>query len=528
MLALLLVIACGLQAASPPPGIAALASRTPLFEAEVVIAGMPPQTFRYGIGDNQGIRAFALTNERRPGLIAVIGGHGRVVGPGESAGLNLLFFMHVYPDGTSFIEGQLLNDAIQQPSGRLRASYRVRHRGVTVAAGEQVFADQTGVGFAGGEPRFVPRDALLRAYTATVPVPTQSVAALLDRSDAAPGANPYPLSEPTSVLSHNRYHCIGAVKFLFTRDRRYLLRLMDFVTFQAARPYHLSEVTGEPFLAARHPNCNIVDGRPELLPYRDTLGRDELPPGAEAEMAGRGWEGEHPDVEDLYAAYVLLGSRVARRELVLIAEQLMSTPAVRVEGYRQTSAGAFGWTARALLRAHQATGESRYVEAVTRMLVSLRKHRVAAGPWRALVPQQPDARHLADERWEASVGVAAAASALAMYCRARPGDAAALELLQFCGDLLVERAYAPELGGFFDGYSIDSDRRIGAGDAMDGAAMPIAAPLVELALFLPVDMREKYLKPARRIYEESVRRGPARITAQEFFRWFLTPSRELQ
>ena len=78
------------------------------------------------------------------------------------------------------------------------------------------------------------------------------------------------------------------------------------------------------------------------------------------------------------------------------------------------SAQRFGWTARALVRAYQATGNLRYMDAVRRMMESLRVHRIADGPSPALVAQDPVPDKFSDGPWESPAMVAVAASAIAL------------------------------------------------------------------------------------------------------------------
>ncbi|MBI4881116.1 MAG: hypothetical protein HY812_15880 [Planctomycetes bacterium] len=509
------------------PAAAAGASPGALVRFAVQVQGAAPAVMSYGLDGSQGLIVYALSPEGRPGVAAVIGGYGRSAGAEGKAGLSVLFFVHFYADGKAFLEAQILNDAIEDAPGFVTASYEVTFQGGVIAQGTAEFADQTGIGVLGGTLRYAPRNDLLERYAAQLPDP-KSLSGI-GRQDAEKSSDPDPVKGTHQTGSpRNRYVAVQAAKYLFTQDERYLARLMDFVLAQAWRPYHLSEKTGEPFLHEKHPEAVMFEGRPVLKPNLETFGRMLMSPAQSRASDRNGWDHEHMNVEELYAAYVLCGSRVARRDLVLIAEELLSTPYVREEGKHQHSARAFGWVARMLVRAYQATGEARYLAAVRRMMASLRAYWRPDGPFPFLVAQEPRNDHMPDQRFESPFMVAVAASAIALYVREKPDDAEALKLLEFCGDLLVDQGYSAEKGGFYYDYSVESSKKTGDGSATSGVVLFIASPLVEVAELLPPEKREKYLAPARRIYTANRQEEWGKPGSQEFFRWFLRAAKEFE
>jgi hypothetical protein len=495
----------------------------------IQVAGAEPLVVRFGFDGSAGVKAYTFATENRPGLSALVGAHGVTPGAGGRAGLTLIFFLHIYVDGGYFLEGQILNDTMKDPAGLVDAEWQLEFRGEVISSGKGPIHDQCGVGFHAGTPRYAPRLDLWTQYTVGLPDPrnVQGVprASAEKPTDPDPNHNTHAAGSP-----RNRYVAVEAAQYYFTDDQRYLDRLMDFVDAQARRPYHLGEADGTPFRHALYPEAWFIEGRPELKPYRETFGRISLTEPQRAAPPQNGWDHEHMNVEELYAAYVLFGSRIARRELLLIAEQLMSTNYVRTEGYTQHSGRAFGWVARMLVRAHRASGEDRYIDAVRRMLASLRKNAVMDGAYRGLVPQAPKGDHMKDERWESPFMVAIAASAIALYLEAEPEDEGARELLRFCGDLLVDQGYSPTNGGFYYDYAVDSGNKGGDGTATNGVVLFIPSALVEVAAEMPEEARAKYLEPARRVLEAQRKEpwaSPSHPDAH-FHKWMLRAVREFQ
>lgn len=498
-----------------------------LLTGKIAVSGGATSIVRFGFDATEGLRAYSFSTEGRPGVAAVVGGHGRVAGPEGTDGLSIVFFAHFYADGAHFLEGQIQNDGMRAPSGALEAEWHLEFRGQVVADGKGEIKDQCGLGFHSGDPRYAPRLELWSQYTIGLPDP-KSVTGI-PRSDADPVADPDPTANTHNAGSpRNSYVAIEAAKFYFTDDARYLARLMDFVDAQAKRPYHLAEEDGTPFHFSRYPESHFLEGRPERKPYRETFGRLPLTDPQLAPPPQNGWDQEHMDVEELYAAYMLFGSRIARRELLLIAEQVLTKPNVKDEGYSQHSARAFGWTARMFVRAYQASGDERYLEAVRRMMASSRKHAVMEGVYRAFVPQDPRGDHMPDERWESPFMVAVAASAVALYLQVAPSDEPARELLKFLGDLLVDQGFSPTNGGFYYDYAVDSENKKGDGAQYDGVVLWIPSALVDVATEMPSEVRAKYLDPARLVFEKQMQQTWSSPAQPHFHRWLLRAAREFR
>jgi hypothetical protein len=494
----------------------------------VDIQGVGEATLSFGALGTRGFAVYPLDTEKRPGVAAVYGGTGRVGASADKGGFTVLFFLHLYEDGQSFLEGQILNDAAAKPFGNIDASYQVTFRGATIAEGSRTFYDETGVGFWAGQLRFAPRQDLLKKFVAQLPPKSRLKGIPL--SDTEPVDDPDPVKNThQSGSPRNRYVAVQGAKFVLTEDARYLARLMDFVVAQARRPYHLSEANGEPVFHAMHPEAYFLEGRPEMLAYRDTFDRLLIPSAQLKNGDGyNGWDREHMNVEELYATYVLTGSRVARRDLVLIVEQLLSTADVRDENKKPHSARTLGWMTRAFVRGYQATGNQAYLDGVRRMMNATLLHRDAEPPYRALVPQPPQGDHMKDEKWESPFMVAVATTALALYLDEDPTDSVARELLTFCGDLLVEQGYSPEHGGFYYDYSAESSKKSTGVPATKGVASWIPSALVDVARHMPEERRAKYLDPARRVYEANKKDGNALPKSIECYRWFMACARQFE
>ncbi len=497
----------------------------PWFQATVHVAGAEATTFDLGAGGANGLKTYGLTPEARDGVRLVVAAVGRSDGTSGSVGLSVYLFVHFYADGTRFIEGQILNDAMVDPPGRVEADYRVSIEGDVVLEGHRSFADETGIGFHGGKPRFVPRIDLLTRYRQGIPDPDLVTGVSLDDANAADDPDPVKNTHQTGS-PRNRWHCVQAVKYLFTEDDRYLDRLMDFVDAQARRPYHLGEPNGEPFFEARYPTAFFVEGRPLIRDGRASFGRGKLPKSAFDADGYNGWDHEHMNAEELFAAYMMFGSRIARRDLVLIAEQLLTTSYAEEEGRHQHSARAYGWVARMFVRAYQATGEERYLDAFRRMTRSLKVSWVK-GEHPGLVPQPARRDIMGEEKWEFPFHVAVATSALALYLREVRDDAEALEMLQFCADLLVDRGYCEEKGGFYYAYSVESDRKAGDGSQTNGVAFWPTSPLVDAGLLLKGN-RLKYLKPAARLWNVNRTQPWGLPSSATYHGWFLSAAGQFQ
>lgn len=525
------------QDAAPAQPAPAASTQPELLEATVQVDGGAPLEVRFGFDGTQGVTAYPLSTEGRPGVSAVVGGFARSPGAKGKSGLSFLFFMHFYADGGSFLEVQIANDAMVDAPGKVDATYKVSFKGAPVSEGKRTFLDETALTLWAGTPRFAPRTDLWQKYTADFPDakavgPVPKALAPDSRNDAERVEDPDPTKDTHSAGSpRNRYWAVQAVRYYLTDDARYLERLMDFVAAQGERPYHLSEASGEPFFHEAHPEAWFIEGRPEMKTYRETFGRMMMTPDQVEKGKANGWDHEHMNVEELYAAYVTVGSRIARRELVLIAEQLLSTAIVREKDHSQHSARAFGWVARMFVRAFDATGQQRYLEAVRKMMDSVRAHWIPDGTFKGFVPQDPKPDHMADKRWESPFMVAIATSAIALYLEAEPTDTAARDMLIFCGDLLVDQGYSEAQGGFYYDYSLDDASKSHDGHDINGVVFFIPSALVEVAEHLPPEkatLKEKYLAPARRVFQADAKEGWATPKQIYWYTWFVRAAKEFK
>ena len=510
------------ETAEPPE-----AGTRSFLEVEVQVDGAEQSRMSFGFEGSEGWTVYLMSTEGRQGVSAVIGGFGRTPGPEEKSGLTVLFFIHFYGNSQSLVEVQLLNDAKMTPAGRIGAAYKISYLGEILGEGRQFFPDQAGVMFWGGKPQFAPRLDLWNKYTAGFPGAGESREEITSAVARKPDPDPV---RGMDVLdsSRNRYVAVEAFRYSQTQDSGYLAQLLDFTAAQSRRPYHITGDTGEPFFQADHPDAVFVDGRPEPTAFRENFGRVLLTPAQMDADGFGGWNPENLNVEELYATYLMTGSRIARRELVLIAEELSSTQEVATKDSPQQSAQTFGWVARSLVRAYQATGTRAYMDAVRRMITSVRVHRQVDGPYQALVPQGSDPNFLPDERWESPAAVAVAASALALYLSEAPNDEQAMEQLEFCGDLLVDQGYSEEKGGFFEVYSAQSAAKKGDGSLREGAALMIPSALVEIAALMPVEKRAHFLGPAKRMFELARLQPYGEPASLEYQRWLLRAAREFQ
>lgn len=491
----------------------------PFLEVEIQVQEEDSQLFSYGFDESNGWTVYSFSTQGRPGVAAVVGGYGRTSAPIDSGGISVLFFIHFFEDARSFVEVQLLNDVMEVPPGRVPVRHKITMSGDVLSEGSGLLADQAGLMVWGGELRFAPHEDLLAQLKRQLPTGEDAPGPGLITLTAVEDPDPH---RDTGLAGFGRTRLFSpdAVRYLLSEDSGHLDRLMGFVAAQARRPYHLSSSDGEPFFQDRYPEASFVGGRPESRVYQETFGRmlltaDQLDAGG-----FDGWDAGHLSTEDLYAAYVLVGSRLARRGLVLIAEQLLSTTAVGEERSPQRSARHFGWSARTLMRAYQATGQDRYRIAVRRMMGSLKGGWLDEGPFRALVPQAPDAEVLGGERFERPADVAIAASAIALYLQESPGDPDALELLEFCGDLLVERGHSPDAGGFFQAYSAESDRKAGDGTLVRDEMLAVPTGLIAVARLVDEEKRERYRGVARGVYSRLIAEGVA-VGSEEWCRWLV-------
>ncbi len=183
------------------------------------------------------------------------------------------------------------------------------------------------------------------------------------------------------------------------------------------RPYHIRDFSAETF-----PEANLYEGTPHVNePAEKRLGRSEMKARFPEYKEGlpekghgyNGFDAEHMALDDVYELYLLTGSWPALDALRSAGEAMLTWWEVR-EGGKSFSSRTFGWTLRALLQVHRATGDQRYLQAARRM-VHREDGRRGKGAVKWLVKQKPDARHIADKEWDSPWMVAIAMRGLAAY-----------------------------------------------------------------------------------------------------------------
>ncbi|MGQ0554298.1 MAG: hypothetical protein ACT4PU_13905 [Planctomycetota bacterium] len=191
------------------------------------------------------------------------------------------------------------------------------------------------------------------------------------------------------------------------------------------RPYHLHG-----FRAADFPKANLNEGLPhENEPPENRLGRTglaqrfpEWKSGLPAKGHGyNGFDPEHMTLDDVYECWLLTGSWAALDALRSAGEAMLTWRYVLPEG-RLHSARVVGWTLRALVQVHRATGEAHYLETAARLVERADRER-GRGDVPYLVRMKPDARHLADREYESPWMVAVAVHGLCAYYAATGGKA---------------------------------------------------------------------------------------------------------
>ncbi len=215
------------------------------------------------------------------------------------------------------------------------------------------------------------------------------------------------------------------------------------------RPYHLSG-----FLASRSPWANLYEGLPHSNNKPShSLGRSgvrnrhpeykqELPRG------GHGYNGfdpEHMTLDDVYEAYLLTGSWLALDALRSAGEAVLTWKEI-VDGSIHSSR-TFGWTLRALVQVHRATGEERYLDAA-RQYVALADAERGRGDVKYLRRMKPDPRHLADEHYDSPFMVAVALHGLSAYwaeTRDPIVPPMAADLVAFCMSALRSEGFLPDM-----------------------------------------------------------------------------------
>jgi len=189
------------------------------------------------------------------------------------------------------------------------------------------------------------------------------------------------------------------------------------------RPYHIRG-----FVTDEHPDVHLYEGVPHPNdPPEHSLGRKSIDPALDPwrrrlPPRGHGYNGfdpEHMTLDDVYEHWLLTGSWPAHDALRSAGEAMLTWHAVR-PGRPLWSSRATGWTLRALVQVHRATGEARFVEAARRIVDKIERER-GRGDVTYLHRHPPDPRHVEDAEWDAPWMVAIAVHGLVAY-HAETGD----------------------------------------------------------------------------------------------------------
>ncbi|HZL99638.1 MAG TPA: hypothetical protein VFD43_05225, partial [Planctomycetota bacterium] len=183
------------------------------------------------------------------------------------------------------------------------------------------------------------------------------------------------------------------------------------------RPYHLRG-----FSADEYPRANLNEGTPHVNePPENRLGRTGLDQRFPEHKQGippkghgyNGFDPEHMTLDDVYECYLLTGDWVALDALRSAGEAMLTWRYV-MPGGDLFSSRIVGWTLRALVQVHRATGERRYLDAA-RDMVHRANERRGKGAVKYLCRLRPDPRRMADRETEAPWMVAIAIHGLCAY-----------------------------------------------------------------------------------------------------------------
>ncbi len=182
------------------------------------------------------------------------------------------------------------------------------------------------------------------------------------------------------------------------------------------RPYHIIG-----FSADEYPGANLFEGvpHPNEKPER-SLGRKGMKglyPDYKRDLPskGHGYNGfdpEHMTLDDVYECYLLTGSWIALDALRSAGEAMLTWRWVK--DYLHSSR-AFGWTLRALVQVHRATGDPRYIEAARKMVTMAEAERGKGEVKYLRKSNKKDKRHIEDQESESPWMVAVAMHGLCAY-----------------------------------------------------------------------------------------------------------------
>jgi hypothetical protein len=266
------------------------------------------------------------------------------------------------------------------------------------------------------------------------------------------------------------------------------------------RPYHILG-----FRADEFPSANLHEGLPHgNEPPQNRLGRTGIDSRyieykRDLPTRGHGYNGfdpEHMTLDDVYECYLLTGDRVALDALRSAGEAMLTWRSVMSGGELHTGRST-GWTLRALVQVHRATGDRRYLDAAADMVARADAGR-GRGEVKYLHRNRPDARHIAESESEAPWMVAIAIQGLAAYY-AETADPAVPPMLR---DLVsfIMASYRGERG-FADALPVDGPLTGGTTNSPLGVSQWVPGALAEAAFITgdhaPVDRAYAYYRVIR-------------------------------
>jgi YetA-like protein len=188
----------------------------------------------------------------------------------------------------------------------------------------------------------------------------------------------YPWAKSTHATGSARNRLTWFDRFMTCGGDAWFERAEIFALHSMAlRTYHIKG-----FVAEEHPNAILSEGIP-AWPGTDMLGRDQIPASLAPykqgiPVGGSGWngyDGEHMMVDDLYEYYLLTGSRDALTALQRTGEGML-TWKHSIDLYKPIPSSRFiGWVLRASIKIYQATGDSRQLALVQKIVTIADKFR---------------------------------------------------------------------------------------------------------------------------------------------------------
>jgi hypothetical protein len=266
------------------------------------------------------------------------------------------------------------------------------------------------------------------------------------------------------------------------------------------RPYHILG-----FNADEYPKANLHEGLPHgNEPPENRLGRTGIQERhaeykVDLPTKGHGYNGfdpEHMTLDDVYECYLLTGDLVALDALRSAGEAMLTWRSVMPGGELHTGRTT-GWTLRALLQVHRATGDRRYLDAAADMVARADAER-GRGKVKYLHRNRPDARHIAGTESEAPWMVAIAIQGFAAYYTETQDP----RVVPMLNDLVsfIMASYRGERG-FADALPVDGPLTGGTTSSPLGVSQWVPGALAEAAFITgdhePVDRVYSYFRVIR-------------------------------